>query len=165
MKNRRHPRAVVVMAIAATFIFSGCGVGETSDLPQVTDARVGQPTGPNAALYLTARGYGDTDTLIAAATDAAETVEIHQTTSNDDGTMGMRPVGSLDLPADGELVLEPGGYHIMLIGADRQDIGAMIEVTLTWSKAGEQTIQAVVVDPSETMDHMDSDMDMEESGG
>lgn len=155
MKNRMHPRTAVVTAIAALLVLAACTPAETSDLPEITDARVGQPTGPNAALYLTARGYGKADTLISAATDAAETAEIHQTTSNDDGTMGMQPVGSLELPADGELVLEPGGYHIMLLGADRQDVGAIVKVTLTWSQAGEQTVEAVVVDPSETMGDMD----------
>lgn len=112
---------------------------------------MGRPTGPNAALYLTAVGSGEADRLVAAVTGSAREVQMHETISGDDGTMGMRPARSLELPSDGALVLEPGGFHLMLMGVDRLDVGDTIEVTLTWEKAGEMTVSADVVDPAETM--------------
>jgi hypothetical protein len=102
-------------------------------------------------LYLTAVGSGEADRLVAAVTGSAREVQMHETISGDDGTMGMRPARSLELPSDGALVLEPGGFHLMLMGVDRLDVGDTIEVTLTWEKAGEMTVSADVVDPAETM--------------
>jgi copper(I)-binding protein len=138
---------LLVMAIA----LAGCGGGGSNGMPEISNARIGQPTGPNAAFYFTASGYGEDDNLVAASTDVAESVELHETVMGDDGTMGMQPVDRLELPADGTLVLEPGGYHIMLIGADRLDVGSTVEVALQWEKAGEEKVEAEVVEPSETM--------------
>jgi hypothetical protein len=130
-------------------IMVACGGG--GSFPTVSDARIGQPTGPNAALYFTASGYGDADKLISASTEVAPTLELHETIMGEGGTMSMSLVQSLDLPADGQLVLEPGGYHIMLVGVDTLELGSTVEVTLTWEKAGSQRIQAIVVSPADTM--------------
>ena len=68
-----------------------------------------------------------------------------------DGTMSMARIDRLDLPADGSLVLEPGGYHLMLVDADRLEVGETVEVTLIWETAGEMAVEAEVVDPGETL--------------
>lgn len=136
------------VVLASTLLLAACSGGGG---PEISDARLGQPTGPNAAVYFTATGGGDADRLVGATTDVAGSVQIHETTMGDDGTMSMQPVGGLDLPADGALVLEPGGYHLMLLDADRLEIGDTIEVILEWETAGEQTIEAEVVDPGDTM--------------
>ncbi|HJS71550.1 MAG TPA: copper chaperone PCu(A)C [Acidimicrobiia bacterium] len=128
---------------------AACG-GGGGDGPLVSEARVGQPTGPNAALYFTAAGNGAADRLLGASSDMASAVELHETTTNDDGTIGMAPADPIDLPADGQLVLEPGGLHLMLIDVDRLDVGEMIEVTLAWETAGDMVIEAEVVDPAAT---------------
>jgi len=143
-------RVVATMAVVAVSL-AACGGG--SDGIVVTDARMGQPTGPNAAVYFTASNSGEqADRLIGASTDVATSVEIHESTMADDGTMGMQPVDGLDITPGGELTLEPGGYHLMLVDAERLDVGDMVEVTLNWEKAGEMTVDVEVVDPSETMD-------------
>lgn len=164
MKMRSKARRTVLVLTVALMSagLAACGDGDSSSMPEIADARIGQPTGPNAALYLTASGYGTDDSLVGVSTDVAPTVEIHETTMGDDGTMGMQPVPELDLPAEGDLVLEPGGYHIMFIDVDRLDVGDTVEVTLEWENAGEQVITAEVVEPSDTMGDMDhSDMDMD----
>ena len=145
---RRH--SLILIALLA-LVVSACGGG--SDAPEVTDARVGQPTGPNAALYFTAQGYGTDDALISASTDVAASVELHETVMGDDQTTSMRPVTSYPLPADGELVLEPGGLHIMFIDVDRLEVGSTVEVTLDWENAGEMRITAEVVSPADTGEH------------
>ena len=114
----------------------------------VTEARVGEPTGPNAALYFTASG-GD-DRLVGATTSVATAVEAHETSMGDDGTMTMRPVADLAVSVDSDLVLEPGGFHLMLIDVDRLEVGDTIEVALRWETAGDMTIEALVVSPADT---------------
>lgn len=118
---------------------------------EVVDARLGEPTGPNAALYFTASGGGGPDRLVGARATVAAEIKIHETTVDEDGTMSMRPVDGLDLPADGELVLEPGGYHLMLMDVDRLEAGDEVEVTLIWENSGELTIPVDVVAPADTI--------------
>ena len=140
----------VVAAIVGVCALVACAGGDGG--PQVGDARVGQPTGPNAAMYFTATGGGQADRLIGASTDFAESVELHETTTNDAGTVGMQAVDSLGLSADGTMILEPGGYHLMLVGADALEVGDTIEVTLTWEVAGAMTLEVEVVEPGDTLD-------------
>lgn len=142
---------LVILMVAAA-----CGGGDDAG-PAISNARIGQPTGPNAALYLTATGYGEDDTLISVETRVSPNTEIHETMMGDDGTMSMQPVASLELPASGDLVLEPGGYHIMLIDVERLEVGDIVDVILTWEKAGNHTIEAEVVEPAATMDDMDGE--------
>lgn len=118
---------------------------------EIVDARLGEPTGPNAALYFTASGGYGPDRLIGARAAIATEVQIHETTTGEDGTMSMRPVDVLDLPADGELVLEPGGYHLMLVDVERVEAGDEIDVSLIWENSGEMTIPVDVVAPADTM--------------
>lgn len=118
----------------------------------VSDARVGAPTGPHAAMYFTVTNPGDeSDRLLGASTDVAERVEIHETTMSDDGTMSMHAVAGVDVAADETIVFEPGGLHVMLVGVDRLDEGEQVDVTLHWETAGDMDVVAEVVAPSETM--------------
>lgn len=141
---------------AATFVaallLAACG--GSGDGIVVSDARVGMPTGPNAALYFAVQNNTDrVDALEGASSEAAASVEIHETTTGDDGTMGMRPVdASLQVPAGGSLTFEPGGLHLMLVDVDRLQVGDEVQVTLTWQNAGEMTIEAEVVEPQDVAD-------------
>lgn len=72
------------------------------------------------------------------------------TTMGDDmggGMMQMVPVDQIPVPAGETVSLEPGGYHIMLLDlAAPLEVGAMIEVTLTFETAGEMVFEAEVRD-------------------
>lgn len=117
----------------------------------VSEARIGMPTGPNAALYFTVDNHTNgADVLEGAETTVAASVEIHETVAGDDGTMGMQPVDApLEVPANGVLVFEPGGLHLMLVDVNRLEVGDEIEVTLRWQNAGEVRIGALVVAPQD----------------
>ena len=148
----RRGAAVVLLAGLAVLVAS-C---QAQDEIAVTDARVGAPAGPNAALYFTAtNGGAEADVLLGASTDVAGTVEIHETTHDADGTMGMRPVPELALPVGESLNLEPGGLHVMLIDVDRLEVGDRVSVTLHWESAGDLEIEAEVVSPAETVEGHD----------
>jgi copper(I)-binding protein len=157
------PRRAVLAWLLIAGLVAACSSGEFG-FPDVTNVRIGQPTGPNAALYFTAEGHGEADTLLSVETEAAPAAELHETVMDDGGTMSMQTLPSLELPASGDLVLEPGGYHIMLIDVDRLDVGDTVEVTLVWETSGSQSIQAMVVDPADTMGG-EMDHDKDEMGG
>jgi len=130
-----------------------CGNGLGSMV--ITEERVGQPTGPNAAMYFTVTNGGQADRLIGAESAAADSIEIHESTTGEDGMIGMRRLDGLDVAANETIVLAPGRYHLMLIGVDRLDVGEAIDVTLTWEKAGNMVVETEVVEPSGTMGEPD----------
>jgi copper(I)-binding protein len=104
-----------------------------------------QHGGSNSAAYMTLINSGDTpDALIAAETDVAETVELH-TVEMENEVMKMRPVPQIDVPAQGEQMLKPGGFHIMLLGIqhDLKD-GETVTLTLTFEKSGTMDVVAPV---------------------
>ncbi len=105
--------------------------------------------GANSAAYMVIRNTGsEADKLIAASTDAAKTVELH-TVIEEGGMMRMRQVeGGIDIPANGQVELKPGGFHVMLIGLTRDlNAGDKVELTLTFEKAGEIPVTAEVRQP------------------
>lgn len=146
----RRSRFAVLLLIGALAVV---GCGNESGQVTVSEVRIGRPMGPNAALYLTASGNGQSDRLVAATTESARSVEIHESTVGDDGTMRMRPVEALEVPEGGSLVLEPGGLHLMLVDVERLEVGDVVEVALMWETAGGMTVEAHVVEPGDTMSH------------
>ena len=68
--------------------------------------------------------------LIGATSDGAGSVEIHRHL-HEGGTMRMERVLRLEVPAQGQLVFAPGGYHLMLINLKRSyRAGDTINITL-----------------------------------
>jgi periplasmic copper chaperone A len=89
--------------------------------------------------FLTIANSGQTaDRLIAATSEVANAVELHQMKMEGD-MMKMSPVESgIDIPPGGTVELAPGGLHIMFIGIGQPfEEGACVEVTLTFEQAGE----------------------------
>jgi len=85
------------------------------------------------------------DALLRASSPAAESAEIHQTTTAADGTLAMAPVEAIPIPAGGQAVLEPGGFHITLIGLVEPLVeGEAIEVTLEFEHASPRIVDALV---------------------
>jgi hypothetical protein len=88
------------------------------------------------------------DELLSAAVDAsvAGTVELHEVVMSG-GSMTMQQVDKIMLPAGETVSLEPGGYHVMLMGlAKPLEVGDTIAVTLTFATAGEITVDVPVLD-------------------
>lgn len=100
------------------------------------------------------QGQSD-DTLLSAKTDAAKTVELHETKMDENDVMRMQPVPNIPLPAGGSVMLKPGGLHMMLIGMQKELApGDKISLTLTFEKTGPITVEAEV-QAGNTMGQMD----------
>jgi copper(I)-binding protein len=68
--------------------------------------------------------------IVAATCDASDQAEIHNHRHTADG-MRMEKVIRLEIPAQGRQALQPGGYHLMLIGLKRPlKAGDTIGITL-----------------------------------
>jgi copper(I)-binding protein len=115
-------------------------------------ARTGQP-GQVSAAYMDVKNKGAADKIVSANCDCAKATELHDVKMVD-GAMKMVPVTGMDVPANGELKLKPGAYHIMLIGLNRPLVaGETLPIKIKFEKAGEVTVQAKVKDKAAHMAH------------
>lgn len=102
-------------------------------------------TGTGAAFMHIVNAGDAPDRLIAAASTVAKTVQVHEITLVD-GVMKMSELkDGLEIPAGGDVTLEPGGYHIMLINLT-QDIApnSTYALDLTFANAGTTTVTVTV---------------------
>ena len=112
---------------------------------------------PNGAAYLVIHNKGEqSDKLLGAETPRAGKTEIHEHLHKD-GMMKMQQVqGGVDIPADGEVRLEQGGYHLMMFGLKQPlNDGDTFPLTLHFQNAGELEVQIHVQKeaPAGTAEH------------
>lgn len=136
----------VIVALSVIVAVAACSSAGTSK-PTVSDAWVRVPMGADrpAAGYMTIVGGDDADALTAASSPIAMDVQVHETTESANG-MGMQEVDRIEIPAGATVQLEPGGYHIMFMMPDMDQVvvGDTVEITLTFEGAGEVVVQAEV---------------------
>jgi periplasmic copper chaperone A len=107
----------------------------------------GPPGQANAAGYATFKNNGmDNCELVGASTPVAERMELHTVTENN-GMMKMQQVQEFMIPANGELLLAPGGNHLMLMQL-KQTLAPNEEVpiTLMFKDGQEMKVNAKVQD-------------------
>jgi periplasmic copper chaperone A len=116
----------------------------------VPRARALPPGTPNSGAFMTFHNGGTVEAkLVGAAADVSKTVELH-THVMEDGMMHMRQVPEILLPPGEDVVLEPGGLHVMLIGLtgtleDGQRFPLTLEFSDGSSKVVEVPVQAIAV--------------------
>lgn len=126
-----------------------------------------------AAAYLTVINQGThADRLIGVSTPVADGAMLHKSVMDENGVMMMRPVEAIDVPAGGEVKLEPGGMHVMLMGVhDPLKEGEHFPLTLSFEHAGDVAVSVhvsgVASSSAEQEDesHESHEMDMEEDHG
>lgn len=101
------------------------------------------------AVFMTLDNQGhESDRLLSARTDVAQAVEIHETTIKGDVARMQQVTGGIEIPAQGQIVLKPGGYHVMLIGLLHDLlVGDRFLLTLTFEKSDDVTLQVEVRQP------------------
>lgn len=103
------------------------------------------------AIYMTLKNSGgEADKLVSARSDSCGVVELHESYDMGDGVMGMRPVagGFIEIPAKGQVELKMGGLHIMCIDKlDDFQEGSVLNVTLSFEKSGEQSVEVEIRQP------------------
>jgi hypothetical protein len=82
--------------------------------------------------------------LTGVASPVADAAEVHSMTMVG-GTMKMRVVEALDLPARKAVKLAPGGYHVMLFNLKKPLVaGEKVPLTLVIEDAGKRTYKIAV---------------------
>ena len=131
----------------SAFILIGCG---SSGSIEINDPW-GRPAteGMNSAVYFQIDNQtSETDSLLEAHSDVADSVEVHMSVigeGTEDGkgqemggdVMRMVQQEEVVVAANGQVSFEPGGLHVMLIGIRHEiEAGDSIELVLTFEKAG-----------------------------
>jgi copper(I)-binding protein len=146
MRGPVRPLLVIpLLMLLSVPVLAQSGVRLESAWARRAPAGGGHGGGANGAVYVTIRNGGAApDALVSARTDAARTVELHETV-NEGGVMKMRPLPKFEVVAGGAVEMKPGGHHLMLLGLTRDlHPGDTVSVTLTFEKAGAMTIEAPV---------------------
>jgi len=152
MKNTKT--VLLSLALLSAWVFSPTSVlaAETvtaAKTPAITIEnpmiRLAPPASPNSGGFMLLKNSSATDVnLIKAESDISKVVELHEMVM-DQGTMKMRPVGKILIPAKGQTALAPGGLHVMFIGltAALKD-GESKSVTLHFDNGQVEKIEAPV---------------------
>jgi len=145
----------VGLALAACLLLTACGSDRGRAAPQVVveDAWVravvvtaGLESSVNSAAYLTVRHVGQAaDRLVGARTEVARMTEIHRTTIDSTGLARMARVEAIDLEPGAEVRLEPGSYHLMLMGVTQSlPEGDTVNLVLEFETTGALEVAAEV---------------------
>ncbi|OGO51352.1 MAG: hypothetical protein A2148_10650 [Chloroflexi bacterium RBG_16_68_14] len=137
--------------VLALLAAASCGGDDTGPVAgkvgalEVTDAYA-RGVMDDVAVYFTVKNTGDTDdALVEASAEVAGMATLHETVT-EGVNVRMPPVAEIEIPAQEEITLQPGGYHVMLMDLERPlKEGDSIEVRLTFRQAGTATIQVPVV--------------------
>lgn len=151
-------KKLFLLAVVGMLLLSACG-GAAADAGHADGegveahdywARAALKDGTSAAYMLLHNHGTEDDALIGASSDVAASVEIHLSKMNADGTMEMIPQESIALPAEGEVELKPGSYHVMFIGLTKDlNVGDEITLTLNFEHAEDITLTIPVMDAAE----------------
>ncbi|HJG51698.1 MAG TPA: copper chaperone PCu(A)C [Brachybacterium faecium] len=166
---RRAALAALLLPLAAC---TGGAPDSTADGDD-TDSAADGDAGPETALTVSdpwvkageegmTSAFGtltnDTDrdlVLIGARTEASAHVELHETTDDGSGGMSMQEKeGGFPLAAGEQLVLEPGGHHLMLMDLTAPLLpGDEVELILEFEDGTEHPLTATVKDFAGAQEH------------
>jgi len=119
------------------------------------------------AAYMVIHNNTDADdALIGASSPAAEVVELHLSSMDEEGMMSMNQVTEIPVPAHEDAVLKAGSYHVMLINlVEPLEEGAEVELSLEFTTAEPQTVMVPVkAGGPMMMGGEDGEMDMDDMG-
>lgn len=111
----------------------------------IADAWARTTTNDVSAAYMVVKNTGEADTLIKATANVSPMVQLHEVVTEGASSKMQEKPGGFPVPANGELVLKPGGFHIMLMNLKTPlKEGDTVELELTFEKAGTIKVSAPV---------------------
>ena len=134
----------ITLLLCATLSFNIFAVETTL---QVVDpyVRLPPPGAQTTGAFMVIKNTGSVDRkLVNAESTAAKTVQLHNH-FNENGVMKMRQVESVDVKANAQTELKPGGYHVMLIDMKAElKEGDSVPITLIFDDGTKTSISAPV---------------------
>jgi len=110
-------------------------------------ARLAPGAAKTGAVYLTVHNKSDQDDLLLAVdSPVAKSTAVYSTTVKDGvASMDPMPMG-VNLPSHDEVVMRPGGLHIMMTGVSKDSkVGDLLPVKMVFRDAGSLDFEVPVV--------------------
>ena len=103
------------------------------------------PSG-SGAVYMIIKNIGNQDdNLTSASSDDSEMTMIHQTVREENIAKMIHVMEGIDLPKGKAIKLEPGGYHLMLMGINKNlSLNDRISITLAFKNNENIEINPIV---------------------
>jgi copper(I)-binding protein len=148
--NRVGARARTVAAVAAlgVALLAGCAAQADTGGPLITllSAQVTQPSAQGVTVaYLVVQNNGPADEIIGARSSAGGSVELRSPAHS--GTVQMRTVNAIRVPAHTLFRLSPNGSHLLITHSGPMKSGTEITLTLVFAHAGAISVPAMVTNP------------------
>lgn len=106
-----------------------------------------------SGVYFTVDNHGAAPVKLVAAAVPGAHAQIESMSMSSTGTMLMRPLASITIPAGGTVKLDPNGLHVML-GKTGFVPGGSARVTLVFSPGGRLTFVVPIVASQYGVMHM-----------
>ncbi|MGE3074933.1 MAG: copper chaperone PCu(A)C [Dehalococcoidia bacterium] len=141
---------VSAVVIAGFAVVAGCGGDDDDDdtaanaTPMATagdlsiyDGWVRTTTNDVSAAYFMVKNAGLDDTLVKVTSSITDMAQLHEVITEGANSKMQEKEGGFPVPAKGELMLQPGGYHVMLMNLKEPlKAGETVELELQFEKAG-----------------------------
>jgi periplasmic copper chaperone A len=145
-------KRIIITIVLFTLALSACAVqapaAKAGPIEILNPWVKAAANGENTAAFMIVKNTGSpTDKLIKAEFNGAMETEIHETKMSND-VMEMSPIDALEIPANGQVELKSGSYHVMMMGLNKElKAGDKVDLTLTFANAGSVTVTAEVRNP------------------
>ena len=156
--------ALAVLAVGISVACDDADDGDAGGSIEVSNARARFTTTDVGAVYFDIRSKGAGDRLVGASAEIASDTQVHEIVSEGGSSMMRAVEGGIPIDPGGHVSLQPGGYHVMVLGVDEiPEPGTTFEIVLEFETGGRMTVTVHVQefgDDNGDMDH--GEMDHEE---
>ena len=141
-----HAHFVRLLAAASTVITISPALAETCSVSVSNQVvQLAYPSAMAAVVYMQITNPCESkDRLTNSASQIAASTEIHKSSEDEDGVMSMSAVDGVDVLPMQQQLLEPGGYHVMLMGLDLPQGTDSTTIVLTFEKGGRVEVTAPI---------------------
>jgi len=149
MKSTLHLTMTLFLSSSA-LLFSPVLSAQNADVV-VHDAwiRVPLPSQNQTALYFVIENHaGAPRAIVSASSPAAEKIELHEEKMDaSKKMMSMTPIARISVPASGKVMLQSGGYHMMVFGLKSRPVtGSTFPFSVTLDDGSTIAVTAMVRD-------------------
>jgi len=137
--------SVSVLFLIFSLLTTHCGKKDSQSEIKITNIW-SRPATVTGVVYMQISNTGGSDRLLRVSSDIAEYPELHESFMQGDKMKMKHLADGLKIPAEDEVVLQPGGLHIMLINLTKElESGESFELTLHFEKAGPVTVASHIM--------------------
>jgi copper(I)-binding protein len=145
--GRAGRRAASAMVVLGASLAAGCAMpAQQGPAIKLSSAQVTEPNASGITeVYVDVQNNGAADQIVGARISVGGKVTLRSPVRG--GTVQMRSVRAIAVPAESFVGLDPNGSHLLVTGSGRMKAGTLITLTLVFARAGAVSVEALVTNP------------------